>query len=317
MGNIARGEAGFFLPMTTFHKPSLQPADHINILQRRGLNVPDIAKAERYLRTIGYYRLSAYCLPFQSNKDVFADETSFEDILSLYIFDRKLRLLVMDAVERIEVAVRSVISDVLCTEYNPHWFLDESVFNKEFLESGGGGKSEYGKFLNKVKFHTGKSNTAIRNTSCKHYYETYSSPEYPPSWMIIEVLPMGTWSKIYPKLVKNKVRQRIAKTFKFRTNDFGGWLHSLTLIRNNCAHHSRFWNNALPPKARNVSRYTHPDIILDTPYMNLALVQAFLRRFLHSPTWSKRLFDLLDTCPLSINEHMRVPTDWDQIDLWR
>ncbi len=303
--------------MITFDKPSLQPADHVDILQRRGLNITDIAKAERYLRTIGYYRLSAYCLPFCSNKDIFTAGTTFDNILSLYIFDRKLRLLMMDAVERIEVAVRSVMSDVLCTQYDPHWFLDESVFEKQFLEKSKAGKSEYDVFINRVKFHTGQTKKVNRNTACKHYYETYSNPPYPPSWMVIELLPMGTWSKIYPNLTKNKVRQRIAKTFKFGANDFGSWLHALTLIRNSCAHHNRFWNITIPPKAKNVKKYTHPDIILNTPYTSLALVQAFLTRFLHSPTWSQRLFELLSTCPLSINKHMGIPADWHQIEFWK
>lgn len=317
MGNIARGETGFFLPMTTFNKPALQPESQVEILQRRGLNVADSAKAKRYLQTIGYYRLSAYYLPFYSNKDEFVAGTSFNDILSLYIFDRKLRLLVMDAIERIEVAVRSVMSDVLCTKYDPHWFLNESVFEEKFIKNQGRNKSGYDLFLNKVKFHTGQTNQANRNTSCKHYYKKYSDPAYPPSWVIIEVLPMGTWSKLYPNLRNNKVKQKIARAFKIGVNDFGGWLHALTLIRNSCAHHNRFWNNPLPPKAKNVQKYTHPGIVLNTPYTNLAMIQAFLTRFLHSPTWSQRLFDLLSTCPLDIHEHIGVPADWNCIEFWR
>jgi abortive infection bacteriophage resistance protein len=304
--------------MTEFKKPALTVEEHIDLLRQRGLDVADTDKAIRYLRTIGYYRLSAYSLPFHSEKDQFAEGTSFDDVLSLYIFDRKLRLLVMDGIERIEVAVRSAMSDQLCSKYNPHWFLVDGVFIDEFYEKrASGGRSDYTSFINKVSNHTGRTNPKNRNTSCKHYYDTYSKPPYPPSWMIVEVLPMGTWSKVYENLESGKVKQKIAKTFRFKTNDFGGWLHSLTLIRNRCAHHSRFWNTTFPPKARNIQKYTHSGIVLDTPYTNLALIQAFLIRFLHNPSWSKRLGDHLLTCPLDIHRHMNVPYDWDCIDFWK
>ena len=95
--------------MTTFTKPFLSPAQHISQWRKRGLAVPDTARATRYLTVISYYRLSAYTLPFQLRNQghAFIPGTSFEDVLDLYIFDRQLRLLILDAIERIEVALRA------------------------------------------------------------------------------------------------------------------------------------------------------------------------------------------------------------------
>lgn len=299
-----------------FDKPALTSDQHIALLESRGLTVPDYDRAKRYLLTIGYYRLSAYFLPFQEEKNKFKAGTTFSDILDLYIFDRKLRLHVMDALERIEVAIRSVLSDTLCVRFDPHWYMNEEIFKPSFREPSQGGKSQYKIFKGKIISHTGKNNHGNRNPSCKHYYEVYTEPELPPSWMVAEVLPMGTWSLVYENIETSKIRQKISKFFSFNTNDFAGWLHALTLIRNKCAHHDRFWNSTFPPKAKNVAKYTHRNIPLDTPYTNLALIQAILISFTNQPTWSQKLRVLMKECPLDIHHHMKFPVDWDDIPFW-
>lgn len=319
MGNIVRGEAGFFLYFfMKFNKPAYTADQHIKLLESRGLIFHDYERAKRYLMTIGYYRLSAYFLPFQEEKNKFKTGTTFSDILDLYIFDRKLRVHVMDALERIEVAIRSILSDTLSVRYNdPHWYMNEEVFSTSFKEpTQPRGKSQYETFINKIIVHTGKKNQGHRNPSCQHYYEVYTEPEFPPSWMIAEVLPMGTWSLVYENIDKGKIKQKISKFFSFKTNDFAGWLHALTLIRNNCAHHSRFWNSTFPPKAKNIAKYTHQDIPIDTPYANLALIQAILILFTNQPTWSQKLHKLIQDCPLDIHRHMKFPADWDRIPFW-
>jgi len=95
--------------MTTFNKPARPASYQVNQWISRGLDVPDLARAERYLQSVGYYRLSAYTLPYQVGKPnhKFKKGASFPDVLDLYVFDRQLRLLVMDAIERIEVAIRA------------------------------------------------------------------------------------------------------------------------------------------------------------------------------------------------------------------
>ena len=73
----------------------------------------------------------------------------------------------MDALERIEVAIRSVLSDTLCVRFGPHWYMNEDVFTKSFLESPeGGGRSQYKTFIGKIISHTGKKNHGSRNPSC-------------------------------------------------------------------------------------------------------------------------------------------------------
>jgi abortive infection bacteriophage resistance protein len=93
-----------------FSKPALSVDRQISLLTSRGLIIEDEAKAKHYLSFIGYYRLSGYCLHFQNggNSEIrhqFKPGTTFNSVLELYIFDRKLRLMLIDIIERIEVAI--------------------------------------------------------------------------------------------------------------------------------------------------------------------------------------------------------------------
>jgi len=305
----ASGVGRFFLgnTMKEFRKPALPISDQIILLRSRGLTIPDSSRTERYLKTIGYYRLSAYYIPFQKHKDIFDSGTTFDHILDLYIADRKLRILVMDALERIEISARTSISNVMSEQLGPHWYLDARHFSPRF---------NHETFIRNVETCTGYNRTSRRNTACSHYFETYASPSLPPSWMVIEVLPLGTWSKLYEAIREAGLRKKIAKPFDIYFKHLSSWLHALTLIRNNVAHHGRFWNHSFPPRAKNPSRYTHTGINPTSPYFSLALVQTMLKRIAPGSSWSRRLADLLSTWPLDIHRHMRVPQNWQDLSFW-
>lgn len=157
--------------------------EQIKLLTDIGININDKESAIRRLTHVGYYRLSAYFKPI---REMFAPKNpiSFEKIWELYVFDRKLRLLALDAIERIEVALRVAMSETMSTQYGPYWYIDGNLFKN---------KNWHLEFMGKViQVIEAKNHSIIR-----HYYNTYSKPEYPPSWMIIECLTFGVWSKAF------------------------------------------------------------------------------------------------------------------------
>lgn len=104
-----------------YARPWKSFADQLELLKARGLHVHDEPHALAWLQRVGYYRLSAYWYPFRVFRleqdeatgvigsvrtDDFMPETTFSDAVSLYLFDRKLRELLVDALERIEVSLR-------------------------------------------------------------------------------------------------------------------------------------------------------------------------------------------------------------------
>lgn len=102
-------------PKHPFTKPSTTYDQQIAILRQRGMHVDDEEVAKFYLQHLNYYRLSAYWLPFEVNHNPhqFHSGTRFKDALNLYVFDRSLRLLVLDAIERIEVSSRKLYNTLV------------------------------------------------------------------------------------------------------------------------------------------------------------------------------------------------------------
>jgi abortive infection bacteriophage resistance protein len=105
------------------------------LLKGRGLVCADEALVRRWLVTVGYYRLSAYWLPYelppsegQTRSKTFPPDTAFESIVDIYTFDRQLRLLVMEASERIEIALRASWTHRLSLASGPHAHMDPSLF---------------------------------------------------------------------------------------------------------------------------------------------------------------------------------------------
>ena len=126
-------QGGFFLPNVPFQKPALSLPDQVALLNARGMTIEDNTRAERYLGFIGYYRLSGYWRYFADYSDPklerFRAGSSFEQVLNLYTFDRKLRLLFVDALERIEVAVKASLSNHACLIGGPFWLCNAASFD--------------------------------------------------------------------------------------------------------------------------------------------------------------------------------------------
>ena len=115
-----------------YNKPPTTYEQQIQLLEQRGMLVPDKPSAQHYLSHINYYRLGAYWLPFEADHDnhSFQKGTNFDQVLDLYVFDRELRLLVMDAIERIEVSIRTQWAYHFSHKYGPHALLDEAIFKE-------------------------------------------------------------------------------------------------------------------------------------------------------------------------------------------
>ena len=109
-----------FIPMRIhFGKTYTRPADIVRLLKDRGLNVGDFERAEHYIRNIGYYRLSAYLYPLLQKPKAahrYKAGSTFQDALNLYRFDKKLRLFLFNEIEKVEIALRSALANIVAEE---------------------------------------------------------------------------------------------------------------------------------------------------------------------------------------------------------
>lgn len=294
----------------TFRKPPESVEKHIARYKRRGLLIKDKDRAARYLNYIGYYRLSDYCRSYQIPNDpdhTFIEGTTFDEILDLYIFDRKLRLHVMDALERIEVAIRTVINNHMTLKYGSHWYKDHYHFRRK--------KYMHSQFLDIVKRETGYSGTGGGPYFCKQYFGKYCDPDLPPSWMVAEVLPIGVWSRVYSVLTEPIDRKTISNAFKIRYKFFGSWLHALSYMRNICAHHSLLWNLrfVIKPKMQKEFMAVEKNYKF---FAHVVVIQQFLNAITTNSKWLRTLVEThLNECPIkAYEEQMGFIDGWKKLD---
>lgn len=226
-----------------YNKTPLSFQDQVSLLKQRDLIIDNEPKAIDYLQEISYYRLSAYFLPYQKIKDKFNPSTNFKQIIETYSFDRELRLLVFDCIERIEVAIRKQMVYGIAMPYNDsHWQDNQNLYITPYYNKIGNLVDPYSDFQSIIS----KAKTArTPEVFIKHYIDHYNKPSNPPSWMCLELLTMGELSHLYRGLKNNSDKKRIANFFDVHPTVFVSWLHTLTYVRNICAHHSRLWNRDL------------------------------------------------------------------------
>lgn len=311
-----------------YDKPPLSLDDLINRLSVRGMGIPDIDRARRYLRHIGYYRLSPYTIPFQHGRPdhEFREGTTFDSILDLYVFDRALRLMVTDALERVEVAVRASLTDHMSTASgDPHWYLDAARFAD---------RNRHATFLGIVRRLCderlrGKPDSndgpLIHRSALEHYLTTYGTPELPPSWLMVESLTLGQLSALYSNLARRADRTAVATSLRLNEPLLTSWLQTYVRVRNVCAHHGRLWNVGLGvypkiPTSRSVSWLTGSDALPPRSekrlYPVLVSLQAVLGTVSPRSGWPRRLSDLLASRPQTYLDGMGVPANWSDDEFW-
>jgi abortive infection bacteriophage resistance protein len=230
----------------------LTTEQQLALMQERGLVVGDEPSALRELARLGYYRISGYYYPLRGTNPVgvrgrqnqFVDGASFELVVRLADFDKQLRLLALEALETLEVAIRVAIAYRL-GRVSPNAHLEPDLLDKNFsAQRRDGGPSRYEDWLERFKSTCEKS----REEFYKHHLERYGGEM--PIWVAIEVWDFGLLSRFYEGMQK---RDRDAVALKFAPVDgavFGSWLRMLNFVRNVSAHHSRLWNRTLPEQAK-------------------------------------------------------------------
>lgn len=292
----------------------------ISKLQERGLLVSDVELAENHLRNIGYYRLVGYGLPFeQRNKNgsrsgKFKPETHFDTLINVYISDRKIRILLLSAIERIEVAIRNIINHELACKYNcSHWYLNRDLFKES-------DHFTHQNFLKEIKRHTlknvieGSEKERKREVFIQHYYSQYDHPEYPPCWMVAEILPLGSWSKVYEHLSISKDRKIISRQLDLPPATLQSWLHSITYLRNICAHHSRLFGRKFvirPNQAKNTPLATENQL-----FNYACIVYRLLKIVSPDSEWVNSLYDELSPMNEGLLDHYGFSLDWLDDPFW-
>lgn len=287
-------------PTRVYNKTGLSIPDLVTHLTGRGLAIADPAKAADRLERIGYYRLLVYLRAFQTAAKDFLPGTSFEDVLELYEFDRKLRLVCLDAIERIEVALRSAIVQKLAVPLGPHFYLDVAHYERPDRKQ---------KFLDQVN--------KARYLGLDHYRQTYLSPAEPPIWTALEAVTLGDSSYLFADL-KTLHRKAIAAGFGHDEQVIVSWFKCLTVLRNMCAHHNRLWNFRFRVNMPILARTMAAAGIFaggDSLHTRAVILTELLNQIAPGNSWKAELKALVQSTP-GRDALMGFPAGWQTHPFW-
>jgi len=291
-----------------FLKPATTYAQQVALLQSRGMEISEPASAEFCLEHINYYRLCAYWLPFELDHatHTFRPGTRFEDVLAIYIADRRLRLLFLDAIERIEVSFRCHWAYQMGHKHGPHAYLDPTLAKRlDFWQLN----------MEKLEAEVERSD----ETFIQHIRNTYSEP-LPPVWASAEVMSLGLLSSWYDNLKPSATRVAISNAYQVDDSVLSSWLRHLTLVRNICAHHGRLWNRKfvltpqLPrskPAGLGLQFIPGSRKIYNTMVLTLHLMSLIAPK----SQWKDKLLVLLTSESLTLSG-MDFPKDWQTRPIW-
>ena len=331
-----------------YDKPWISYLEQLDKLKKRGLNVSDDDKAVAYLERIGYYRLSGYWFPFRKRTEEccpifkegrakfkkgmkdklvleeFKQGAEFQQAVELYVFDKKLRLLVMDALERIEVALRVDISHAL-GKHHEFAYLKPELFRDDFA-----------KILDKksglTRHHQWLQNHARLINRSKEKFIQHNKIKYGlplAVWIACEVWDFGCLSRLFEGMKPEEQNVISAKYGIEKGTVFISWLRCLNYLRNICAHHSRLWNRNIIDQPKKPSPgeaaffesgWDNPHI-LARPFLQFCIIQHLLCTINPSSSWWEGLSALLGEFPdltvLDLNlEGMGAIQGWEQWD-WK
>lgn len=270
------------------------------------------------LAAVSYYRLAGYLHPFRSRdasglvSERFIEGTTLSAVWDRYCFDGRLRGLVLDAIERIEVSMRTKLVYHFSHTHGPFGYLDSTNLPK--LTRG-----HYDQFIDQMRRETKRS----RETFKEHFFEKYGDEHRDlPLWMAAELMSMGNLLTLL-RGVAPELKRTVASEYGYSDRLLFSWFGSLYVARNICAHHGRLWNRGfgyapLIPPPNKFPHWHKPEIEFHRKRTGLLLLicRFWLRTITPTSNWAVRVEALFAEYPRVPVKDMGRPDDWNQHPVW-
>ena len=285
--------------------------DQIQDLVDRGMAVPDRDFAARCLTHVGYHRLVSYWRPFQVAETTdakFHQDTRFSHVMACYMFDQRLRSLLLEALSYVEISVRNQWSQKLVLRSAKREFahLDSALFKPKFYSSN---LQELERNYNQIRT---RDKRPFRDVNV---------------WDVAPTMSFGNLSKWYASLADRSIRQSISDNYGFDEVTFRSVLRHLTSIRNTCAHHERIWNLTINPGLRIPQKLSGSEELANAfhagakgkIYNALVIIVHMVEIITPNGDWPERLLALKNAnAYASIPEtNLGFPPDWTEFPIWK
>jgi abortive infection bacteriophage resistance protein len=300
------------------NKPPLTISDQLALLLQRGMSVPDPVTAKRFLTNVSYYRLKGYWWDDQADQTNhrFKAGSDFNVVVDRYNFDRELRLITLNMIERVEVGLRTRVAYTFSHNHGPHWFADVQHFKDRRTWSG---------HLQAMRREVDQSKEIFIKAHLDKYGRTDS--RLPSAWKTLEVLSLGMLSKLFTSIDNGtRGKRQIASDLGLNNVDvLESWLQLITILRNVCAHHGRLYGRPLPLQMRLLKSPILPWLKKEhlrgddakSTYAVLCACQYLLQSISPQNRFSGRIQQLLNDYPTVDANQIGLPANWQNQPLWQ
>lgn len=282
------------------HQPPMTIDEQVENLKSIGLIVEDEEYAKRILNDISYFRLiKAYSLNLKSKNGNYCKQTTFRDLVDLYLFNAKFRQIIFPEIEKIEINVRCRISNYFASKYGVLGYLDANNFeNKGFHEA----------FLEEIEHEIKRNSKApfVRN-----FRDNYVGGKL-PVYAVVEIFSFGTLSKFYKNML-NTDKNHIAKLFGIKYTYLESWLESISYVRNICAHYGRLYNAKLSKTPMLYKEYRQMGIENNRIYGVLLCMKHLLHHDSHWNLFVEKIETLFEKYECVQIKTMNFTDNWKEI----
>lgn len=231
--------------------PSSKPFKTIDqltdlLIEERGLNCQDSNALKEFLTNMNYYRFSGYARHWQEyprhGKNNFMPSTNFSHICEIMLKDHQLRHLLLEQISYVETATKTRYAHALGQSYGngafylkPELYFPNTTHDGEPINVPGGLLSDIQRSNSKMILH-------YRSDHLDNAYAVY---EKLPIWVAVEVISLGKFSRMLSDFKDNGPAKAVTSGLGIQWVPFPNTLHSISTLRNRCAHHSQLWHRPL------------------------------------------------------------------------
>ncbi len=236
-------------------------------------------------------------------------------------------MLVFEALENIEIAIKTQLTNTMAAAYGSHWYVEAAHFfsqeeRRQLIRNAKADEDiptgfDHNLFLADIaKTMEEPDELFLQN------YKQFFEPIYPPSWMMVEMITFGTLSKLIENLKPSTEKAAIHDHFKLTKKHFISWLHCFSFIRNKCAHDSRLvyakinFAPALPARKSRQFLKEADDVDNATLYAVLSCIQFMISICNESSNFKRQLRNLIDDYPDIDYNRLGFTENWREESLW-
>lgn len=305
-----------------YAKGHLSHEQQADLLISRGLE-GERSEIVSALARVNYYRLTGYWFTFRKQDGVtFHEGTTFEEVWRRYVFDRQLRVVVMDAIERVEIAVRACLAYHHSRQHGPFGYATDSSSLPDLKAPHDVKSPPHDWFMERARSEHERS----KDQFVKHFDDKYGDEHADlPIWEAVEIMSFGTVLSFY-KGVDRRTRQAVADILAVGEPVVTSWLMVINTVRNVVAHHGRLWNRELGTKPyiplvrrkppTNEEWHSPVEVGNERMFPVLTILLHCLHRIAPRSRWRNRLFRVLSDGSPDMLESMGFPKDWHRCPIW-